>query len=334
MSTSTAAAASPARAALRRIVQHRAALVAAVVLAVIVAASLAAPLWAHWAARTGPLTNHLTDYIEVDGQQVPVVAFDGVPIGPTWHGEFFLGADGNGRDVMVRLLYGGRTSLAIGVAATLLSVLIGGLLGLLAGYHRGWVDAAISRTLEVIWAFPVIVLGVALGVALALGGLNLGLFTISGSSIWLTAAIIGILNIVYVARPVRGAVLTLRERTFVEAARAEGASGLTIIRRELGPNLTPLALSLLPVILLQSIALEAALSFLGAGVRQPTPSWGTMIADGVEQLISAPHLTLVPGALLVTTVMALTVIGDAIAGTVDPHAAATAGTLREREREL
>lgn len=332
MAVTPAAAASPTQAALRRVTARRSVWLAGLVLALVVLSSLAAPLWAEHVAATGPLTNHLTDYIEVDGEQVPVVAFDGVPIGPTWQGEFFLGADGNGRDVMVRLLYGGRTSLMIGVAATLLCLAFGVALGLLAGYYRGWVDSVIARGLDVLWAFPVIILGIALGVALALGGVDLGFVTIQGDSIWLTAGIIGLLNVVYVARPVRGAVLGLRERPFVEAARAEGAGDLRIVRREILPNLVPLLLALGPVILVQAIAIEAALSFLGAGVRQPQPSWGTMIASGLDQLISAPHLTLVPGAVLVATVLALTVIGDVVRDVLDPRGMPAAPGVKERRR--
>ncbi|MEN0012087.1 MAG: ABC transporter permease, partial [Solirubrobacteraceae bacterium] len=313
------AAASPWRAALRAIGRSWSGRIAVLVLVLVVGSSLAAPVWADHVAHTGPLKNHLADYVTLHGQSTPVVAYDGVPLGPTWTGRYFLGADGNGRDVMVRLLYGGRNSLAIGLVATLISLLVGVTLGILAGYLRGFTDGVISRALDVLWAFPVIVLGIALGVATALGGLNLGVVTIHGGSIWMTAFIIGLINIVYVARPLRGAVLVLREQPFVEAARSQGFGAAHVMRREILPNVSGTVLALTPIVLTQTIAIEASLSFLGAGVQQPNPSWGTMLDDGIKQLIGSPHLTLVPGGILVATVLSLTVLADLIRDGIDPR---------------
>ncbi len=159
---------------------------AILVVLVIVVGSLCAPLWAKHVAHTGPFTNHGVDVIKQDGKDVNVVSLDGIPIGPTFQGRFFLGAaDTQGRDEMVRLLYGGRNSLQIGVFATIITIVVGTLLALLSGYFRGWVDSVISRVLDILWSTPVILLGVALGVATALGGLNLGLFKLSGDSLFL-----------------------------------------------------------------------------------------------------------------------------------------------------
>jgi peptide/nickel transport system permease protein len=244
----------------------------------------------------------------------------GKPIGPTWSGRFFLGADGNGRDIMVRLLYGGRNSLLIGIVASLGTIALGLLVGLLAGYHRGRVDAAINWLLDVIWAFPVVLLGVALGTALAVGGLQLGPLTIEGDSLAIPILIIAVVYVPYLARPVRGRALTLREREFVEAARAQGMSPARIVFGEVMPNLLGTVTVMLPLVVVNAILLEAALSFLGAGVRAPNASWGTMIAEGVDRIVSAPHLAIAPGAMLVATVLSLAVFGEGVRKVLDPKA--------------
>jgi peptide/nickel transport system permease protein len=249
-----------------------------------------------------------------------VVSFDSVPTGPTWHSQYFLGADGNGRDVMVRLLYGARNSLFIGIFATLLTTFLAVVFGTLAGYFRGVTDAVVSRVLDVMWAFPVLLLGVALGVALATGGLHIGPISIENNSIWIPTLIIGVVNTVYLARPVRGQVLSLREREFVEAARAQGAGALRIMFSELAPNLITTVLVFFPILLANAVLLEAALSFLGAGVQPPNPSWGTMISDGLRFIVSAPLLTIAPGLMLVLTVLSLNIFGEGVRDAVDPRA--------------
>lgn len=309
----------PWRLALRRLRADRVALASAALLALLVALALAAPLWAH-VAGTSPTRHHESDTVVIDGQRRDVVTLDRRPIGPTWRARFFLGADGDGRDVAVRLLYGARSSLFIGVTATLISVLLAVTLGLLAGYLRGWVDAVVSRGLDVIWAFPVLLLGIALGVALARGGLRIGPLRIAGDSQWIPALIIGVVGAVYLARPLRGLVLSLREQAFVEAARAQGAGPLRIMLGELLPNVASTILVFLPLLLANAILLEGALSFLGAGVRSPDPSWGNMIGDGAETLTSAPQLTIAPGVMLVATLLALNVLGDGVRAALDPRA--------------
>lgn len=279
-----------------------------------------APLWASEVAHTTPEANHLTDTVEVDGRPTEVVDELGKPIGPTWSGRFFLGADSNGRDIMVRLLYGGRNSLLIGVLASLGTIALGLLVGLLAGYHRGWVDAALNWLMDVIWAFPVILLGVALGTALAIGGLELGPLSLEGDSLAIPILIIAVVYVPYLARPVRGRVLALREREFVEAARAQGMGAPRIVFGEIMPNLLNTVAVMLPLLVVNAILLEAALSFLGAGVQAPNASWGTMIAEGVDRIISAPHLAIVPGAMLVATVLSLAVFGEGVRKVLDPKA--------------
>ena len=151
--------AGPWRLAARRLRRDWRALAAAGVLLALVVASVAAPVWANLVAHTGPQEIHITDTVEVDGERVPWSAANGKPIGPTWQGRFFLGADSEGRDVMVRLLYGGRNSLLIGVAAALATIVLGVGLGLLSGYAGGLVDDAISAAVDVLWAFPGILAG-------------------------------------------------------------------------------------------------------------------------------------------------------------------------------
>lgn len=288
---------------------------------VLLAVCLAAPVWANEVAKTGPIKNHLLDTVVVDGQRKDVVTPDGIAIGPTYQGRYFLGADGNGRDTAVRLLYGGRNSLMIGFGAAFITAVLAVFVGLLTGYFRGWVDAVLSRVLDVIWAYPVILLGVALGTALSLGGLSLGpLGTIASDSKLIPMLIIAVVYVPYMARPLRGQVLALREKEFVEAARAQGAGPLRIMGSEILPNLVSTIVVFLPLMIANAILLEAALSFVGAGVKLPEPTWGTMIDQGVDSLITAPHLTIVPGIMLVLTVLSLNVFGDGVRDALDPRA--------------
>jgi len=311
----------PWRLALRRLKRNRTAIAFGMLFVVLVAICLAAPLWADQVAHTTPFKNHLTDQIVLDGKETDVVSVEGVPIGPTWQGEFFLGADTNGRDTAVRLLYGGRNSLLIGVSAAFITTLLAVIAGALAGYFRGFADTVISRSLDVIWAFPVLLLGIALGTALTVGGgLSLGPIDISERSKLLPILIIAVVYVPYMARPIRGQVLSLREKEFVEAARAQGAGHMRIMFSEILPNLSSTVIVFFPLMVANAILLEAALGFLGVGVQPPEPSWGTMIGDGVEHILSGPHLAIVPGAMLVLTVLALNVFGDGVRDAFDPRA--------------
>jgi peptide/nickel transport system permease protein len=313
----------PWRLGLRRLKRNKVALAFGFLFVLLVVACLAAPLWANNVADTGPNTNHLSDTIQVDGETVNVVGLDGVPIGPQYlkaDGKFFLGADRNGRDIMVRLLYGGRNSLLIGVTAAFMTTILSILLGTLAGYFRGWSDVVIRTLLDIMWSFPVIILGVALGVALALGGFQLWFIEVAGDSLLIPIFIIGLVYVPYMARPVRGQVLSLREKEFVEASRAQGAGPLRIMFTEVVPNLASTILVFFTLLIANAVLLEAALSFLGAGVRPPTASWGTMIDEGVDRIATAPHLTIVPGLMLVLTVLSLNVFGDGVRDALDPRA--------------
>ncbi len=239
-----------------------------------------------------------------------------IPVGPTWHSSYFFGADSLGRDVAVRLLYGGRNSLEIGAIATLITMLLAVVIGVTAGYFRGIADGILSRVMDIIWAFPVLLLGIALGTILAVQGIG----PFKSSTLLTTALVIGFIYIPYVGKPVRGQVLTLREREFIDAARQQGLSHFQIMFREILPNLASTIVVFIPLILANAILLEAGLTFLGAGVQPPNPSWGTMIADGIMQIPVAFHNVLVPGIMLVLCVLSINVFGDGLRDALDPRA--------------
>ncbi len=314
---------SPWRLAWRRLRRDRVALAFGALFLVIVVFVLAAPLWAGNVAHTGPDKTHTLQKIEVGGEQREVVNREGRPIGPQWFeagGRFFLGADGRlGRDEMVRLMYGGRISLFVGILSALITVILATLLGLIAGYYRGWPDAVISRALDVIWAFPVMLLAIALGVSLAVGGLTIGPLHLSGGSIWIPILVIGGVSVPYIARPLRGQVLSLREKEFVEASVAQGAGPLRIMFGELLPNLSSTIIVFFTLTIANNMLLEAALSFLGVGVQPPNTSWGTMIAGGFDLLTSAPLLTILPSAMIFLTVLSVNVFGDGLRDALDPN---------------
>ena len=310
----------PWRLGLRRLRRNKFALLFALLFVLLVASCLAAPLWANNVAHTTYSENHLSDTVMIDGKKTNVVGLDGVPIGPTWQGEFFLGADSNGRDIMVRLLYGGRNSLLIGITAAFMTTILSLILGVLSGFLGRWTDTGIRTLLDVMWSFPVVILGVALGVALALGGLTVGPINIPGDSLLIPIGIIGLVYVPYMARPIRGQVMSLREKEFVEAAQAQGASPLRIMFTEVVPNLSSTIVVFFTLLIANAILLEAALSFLGAGVQPPNPSWGTMINDGVGRIATAPHLAVIPGVMVVLTVLSLNVFGDGVRDALDPRA--------------
>jgi peptide/nickel transport system permease protein len=311
---------SPWQLAWMRLRRNRTALAFGLLFVAIVAVCLAAPLWTDYVAHTGPNQNHITDKVLIDGQPTYVVSPDGTPLGPGLHGQYLLGADQNGRDVMVRMLYGGRTSIFVGIVAALVTTVLAVLVGMVCGYYRGWIDALLSRALEVVWAFPVLLLGIALGTTLALGGIKVGGLVVAGDSLWIPILIIGFVYVPYMARPIRGEVLALREKEFVEAAVAQGQGSLRIMMSELLPNVASTIIVFFTLNIANNMLVESSLSFLGAGVRPPNASWGTMIADGYQNIYTAPHLTIVPGLMIVLTVLSLNVFGDGLRDALDPRA--------------
>ncbi|MFG2784072.1 ABC transporter permease [Streptomyces prunicolor] len=318
----------PWRTAGADLLRNRSALAAAVVLFLVVLATLCAPLYAHHIAHTDPFQSHVSGSTVVDGRTVPVLTPSSTglglgvtPIGPTWDpAHYFLGADNQGRDVMARLLYGGRTSLFIGFTAALLTCALGTVVGVVAGYAGGVVDAVISRVLDVIWAFPVYLLAICLSVVLLTDGLHLGPLTVEAGSLWLPVAIIAAIYVPYIARPLRGQVLVLRNKEYIQAAIGSGAPTVRILRREVLPNVLPTAIVFVPLMTALAMLTESALSFLSVGVQPPDASWGTIIEDGLGLLYTRPAVTIAPGLLIALTTAALNVLGDGVRDALDPGA--------------
>ncbi len=320
---------SPWYLAWRRLRRNYVALAFLGIFILIVVACALAPVYAHHVAHTGPDDNHVTDVVKVGNKEVPVMALNqggqiGVTIiGPTWWhagGKFVLGADGNGRDVAVRLLYGGRNSLKVGIGSALICTLFSIVLALLAGYYGGWGDWLITRFFDLIWAFPVILLAIALGSALSINGLHWGPINIASGSLWIPTLVISYVLIPYVGRPLRGQILSLREKEFVEASISQGAKPFRVMFAEILPNIASSVLVFFTLIIANNILTEAALSFLGAGVQPPNPSWGTLISEGQTRLTTAPWLTIVPGLAIVMTVLSLNIFGDGLRDALDPRA--------------
>jgi peptide/nickel transport system permease protein len=300
----------------------------AALLLLIVVLCLCAPLYADHVAHTDPFRSNVSGTTVVNGKSVPVMKSStqglglGVtPIGPTWDlHHYFLGADEQGRDVAARLLYGGRNSLLIGTSAALITCFIALLVGGVAGFFGGIVDGILSRLLDVVWAFPVYLLAISLSTVLIARGLSLGPIHLTSGSLLLPIAIIGLVYIPYVARPIRGEVLSIRRREFVEAAIGLGASNWRLLWGEVLPNVITTAIVLFPLMLAIDMLTEAALSFLSIGVQAPNASWGTIILDGQDLLYTRPAVALAPGVAIALTVLALNVLGDGIRDALDPRA--------------
>jgi peptide/nickel transport system permease protein len=245
--------------------------------------------------------------------QTPRGSFGGVS------GDHLLGVEPvNGRDLFSRVLYGARISLLIAFMATVLSVLIGTVLGVVAGYFGGGVDTAISRTMDAFLAFPLLVFALALA-----GVIPDQAFGLSGDQLRIAVLvfIIGFFNWAYIGRIIRGQTLSLREREFVDAARSLGARGPYILFRELLPNLVAPILVYSTLLIPVNILFEAALSYLGVGIIPPTPSWGGMISDAVNSGFYAidPMYMIIPGLAIFLTVMAFNLFGDGLRDALDPR---------------
>jgi len=311
------------RLALERLRRNPAAWGSAIVLAAILIACFPlASVWVHVACGHGPNDQNIQGYVTDGGHRVPVVALDGTPIGPGWRACYLLGADSNGRDLMVRLLYGGRVSLEVGIGSAVVCVGVALVLALLAGYAGGVTDAAISRSLDLIWAFPVYLLAISLATVLLTkpDGLQWGPIHVVSSSLWVPTVIIAVVYVPYVFRPVRGQVLSIREKEYVEAATAAGASNRRLMFSEILPNVLTTVIVMLPLMIATTVLTEAALSFLGIGVQEPQASWGTIIDDGQALLYTRPLVAIVPGIMIVLVVLSLNVFGDGLRDALDPRA--------------
>ncbi|MEA2499366.1 MAG: peptide/nickel transport system permease protein [Actinomycetota bacterium] len=241
----------------------------------------------------------------------------GLPKGP--NGTYLFGADTAGRDLFIRVIYGTRTSLQVAIVATGISVFIGVVLGMTAGFFGGKVDTIISRTIDVILSLPLLVF--ALGIAAACGTTKEGCFGgYLKPGLGVVVFIIAAFSWPYIARIVRGNTLSLREKEFVEAARSLGASNRRIMFREVLPNLIAPILVYSTLIIPSNIIFEAALSFLGLGVPQHTPSWGRMLSEAARNLEGAPWMMAFPVLFLVMTTLAFNLLGDGLRDALDPRA--------------
>lgn len=225
-------------------------------------------------------------------------------VGPSW--EHPMGFDHLGRDLLSRVIHGTRVALLVGLAASLISVIIGVAVGAIAGYFGGWVDEVLSLVVDTLMAFPLIALLIVLAALI-------------GPSLTTTIIVIGVTVWARYARVVRAEVLSLRERDFVVAAKALGSSDRRIIWRHVIPNVLTSVIVLASLQVGSIIILESALSFLGLGVRPPTPSWGGILADGRAFILRYPHIAIFPGIMIVITVLAFNFIGDGLRDALDPH---------------
>jgi peptide/nickel transport system permease protein len=276
---------SPGQQAMRRLLRDRAAMAAAVLLLLLIAVSVLAPI----IAPQDPIKTSLADRLARPGSP-------GYP----------LGADDLGRDILSRLIWGGRISLLVGFSAVLVAMTIGVLLGLIAGFFGGWLDGIIMRVIEMLMAFPAILLAIAIVASLGPGLRNA----------MLAIAIVGI---PYYARIARGSVLTLREQEYVTAARSIGAADWRIIMRHVLPNILGPLIIAATLDVGWMIMAAAGLSFLGLGAQPPTAEWGVMLSQGRNFVRNAPHVSILPGAVIFVVVLALNLFGDGLRDALDPR---------------
>jgi peptide/nickel transport system permease protein len=285
---------SPWRLAWERLRRDRLAMASLAVIVLIVAAAIAAPVIAH-------LLGHPPDAQFRTTGLTP----DGLPEGPTT--EFWFGTDDLGRDILVRIAYGARISMLVGVVATALTIVVGVLVGLAAGYYGGIIDTVLARAVDVVLSFPFLLFAISL-------------VSVTGPSLWVAIIVISMFSWASVARIVRGQVLSIREKEYVEAARSLGSSDARIMLFDVLPNvLAPVIVYstlLIPIV----IVTESTLSFLGLGVPAPTPTWGGMLSDSTRYYLQAWWYVMFPGAALLVTTLAFNLFGDGVRDAFDPRA--------------
>jgi peptide/nickel transport system permease protein len=306
-----------------RFIRDRFAVVGLIFIAVMLALALLAPVIAQRVAHHGP--NQIF-FLEMTTPE-------GIPKGP--NKQFWFGADNAGRDLFVRVLYGARTSLFIAFVATGVEMVIGVTLGVISGYYRGKTDTLISRFSDIFLSLPILLL--ALGLVSACGLQKNGcLGGLVKPGLLLVSYVIALFSWPYLSRIVRGQVISLREKEFVESARSLGASNTRIMFRDILPNIVAPIIVYTTLLIPANILFEAALSYLGVGVPQSTPSWGRQLADASQWFESAWWMLVFPGVFLLLTTLAFNLVGDGLRDALDPRAAAMSYRRvhrRKRERE-
>jgi peptide/nickel transport system permease protein len=276
------------RGALGRLARRPLALLGLLIIALTVAAAIAAP----WIAPFGR-----------DEQLFEGLTLEGAPMPPG--GAFLLGTDLLGRDLLTRILYGARTSLVIGVVANGIALLIGTLVGVTAGYFRGWIGTILMRFTDLMMAFPALLLAITLA-------------AIFSPSLWIVAMVIALVNWVQVARVLYTETTSLAERDFVQAERAIGAGTGRILLLHILPHLLPTIIVYGTLGISTTVLLEATLSFLGIGVQPPQPSWGNIIFENQTYFQAAPWLVFFPGMAILLLALAFNLVGDALRDVLDP----------------
>ncbi len=273
---------------MKAIASNKLAIAAAIFILLLVAASVAAP----WVAPFPPEETFF------DG-----LTLEGAPLPP--NEKFWLGTDLLGRDLMSRVIFGAQTSLIIGVVANGVALLIGTLVGVTAGFLRGWIGTALMRFTDLMMCFPALLLAIVLA----------AIFT---PSLWIVALVIAMVNWVQIARVIYTQTVSLSERGFVEAVRSLGAGAPRILFRHIVPHLMPTIIVWGTLGIATTVLLEATLSYLGIGVQPPTPSWGNIIFENQSYFSSAPWLVFIPGAAIVLMAVAFNVLGDTLRTALDP----------------
>jgi peptide/nickel transport system permease protein len=292
-----------------RFKEDRVAMGALAFLALLILGALLAPVIAKKLIHHGPNDLYIHDPIKM-------VDEFGLPLGPNRH--FWFGADRAGRDLFVRVLYGARTSLLVGVVATGFATFVGVILGMIAGYYGGWRDTLISRTTDIILSFPFLLF--AIGIVGACSAAAEGCFSgLIKPGISVVIFVIALFSWPNICRVVRGNMLSLRELEFIDANRSLGASNRTIIFRELLPNLVAPIIVYATLAIPSNIIFEAALSFLGLGVPQTVPSWGRQLSEAAQVFRVAWWMMLFPGLFLFATTLGFNLLGDGLRDALDPR---------------
>jgi peptide/nickel transport system permease protein len=293
----------------RRFREDKLALASVVFIVLLVLVAIFAPLVIKIFGAPGP-----------DVRDTSALDIFGTPTGPS--SQHIFGVDQLGRDVFSRTVYGARVSLIVAVFSTTIATFIGVVSGLLAGYYRGWTDTIVSRSVDVLLAIPYLLLATGLAASCTLGGAGC-LGGLIKPGIGVVIIVIAFTSWTYITRIIRGQVLSLREKEFIESARSVGASHTRIIFQEILPNLVAPIVVYASILVPQVILYEAALSFLGVGVQPPTASWGQMISDATPIFSEAWWYMVFPGVALLLTVLAFNLVGDAMQDALNPRAKKT-----------